>query len=108
MQLEVTDTHEPSLYTSIQALYGPRTLSLPQPGDERPPSGTWFFVYGGSSSVGQYAIQLAKLSGYKVATVASPHNFKLVKDLGADVVFDVSETIPFLPDSLTTVCPFLL
>lgn len=76
------------LYTSIQVLYGPRTLGLPQPGDRPPAPGTWFFVYGGSSSVGQYAIQLAKLSGYKVATVASPHNFGLVKGLGADVVFD--------------------
>ena len=74
-------------------MYGPKTLKLPQPGDEAPPVGTWFFIYGGSSSVGQYAIQLAKLSGYKVATVASPHNFELVKNFGADVVFDVSGSI---------------
>lgn len=87
--MEVANDRELSLYTSIQALYGPKTLGLPQPGDKAPPTGTWFFVYGGSSSVGQYAIQLAKLSGYKVATVASPHNFDLVKTFGADVVFDV-------------------
>ena len=42
-----------------------------------------------TASVGQYAIQLAHLSGYKVATVASPHNHGLVKELGADVIFDV-------------------
>ena len=86
---EGSDTFEFSLYTSVQVLYGPKTLGLPQPGGEAPPADAWFFIYGGSSSVGQYAIQLAKLSGYKVATVASPHNFKLVKDFGADVVFDV-------------------
>jgi len=48
------------------------------------------FVYGGSSSVGQYAIQLAKLSGYNVVTTASKRNHELVKSLGADLVFDVS------------------
>jgi NADPH:quinone reductase-like Zn-dependent oxidoreductase len=78
-----------SLYTSIQVLYGPKTLGIPQPGDKVLFADAWFFIYGGSSSVGQYAIQLAKLSGYKVATVASPHNFKLVKDFGAEIVFDV-------------------
>ena len=36
-----------------------------------------------------YAIQLAKLSGYKIATVASPRNHELLKSYGADVVFDV-------------------
>ena len=38
--------------------------------------------------MGQFAIQLAHLSGYKVVTVASPRNFALVKSLGADAVFD--------------------
>lgn len=82
-----------SLCTAIQVLYGPRALGLRQPGDETSADGTWLFIYGGSSSVGQYAIQLAKLSGYKVATVASPHNHELVKNLGADVVFDVGISI---------------
>lgn len=97
MLSKTAEIHESSLYTSIQALYGPKTLGLPQPGDKTPPAGAWFFVYGGSSSVGQYAIQLAKLSGYNVATVASPHNHQLVKNFGADVVFDVrgSSTSPF-------------
>ena len=82
-----------SLCTAIQVLYGPKALGLRQPGDEGPSNGTWLFIYGGSTSVGQYAIQLAKLSGYKVATVASSHNHELIKNLGADVVFDVSISI---------------
>lgn len=89
IHLKAADVRGSSLYTSVQALYGPKTLGLLQPGDTAPPADTWFFVYGGSSSVGQYAVQLAKLSGYRVATVASPHNFKLVQNFGADVVFDV-------------------
>lgn len=80
------------LYTSVIALYSPNNLKLPQPGDENPPApGTWLFVYGGSSSVGQYAIQLAKLSGYKVVTTASRRNHELVKSLGADLVFDYND-----------------
>jgi NADPH:quinone reductase-like Zn-dependent oxidoreductase len=43
-------------------------------------------VYSGSSSVGQYAIQLARLSGYRVVTTASPKNTALVMSLGADAV----------------------
>jgi len=80
------------LYTSVLAFYGPNNLRLPQPGDANPPApGTWLFVYGGSSSVGQYAIQLAKLSGYKVVTTASKRNHELVKSLGADLVFDYND-----------------
>ncbi|KAK0471381.1 dehydrogenase [Armillaria novae-zelandiae] len=45
-------------------------------------------VWGGASSVGQYTIQLAKLSGLTVIATASPKNFALVKSLGADAVFD--------------------
>jgi len=80
------------LYTSVIALYGPNSLQLPQPGDANPPvPGTWLFVYGGSSSVGHYAIQLAKLSGYKVITTASKHNHELLKRIGADLVFDYND-----------------
>lgn len=45
-------------------------------------------VWGGSSSVGSCAIQLAKASGYTVLTTASEKNNKYVRDLGADHVFD--------------------
>jgi NADPH:quinone reductase-like Zn-dependent oxidoreductase len=45
-------------------------------------------IYGGSTATGSLAIQFAKLSGCKVLTTCSPYNFKYVKSLGADVVFD--------------------
>ncbi|KAK3369532.1 chaperonin 10-like protein [Lasiosphaeria ovina] len=45
-------------------------------------------VYGGSSSVGLLAIQILKLLGHHVVTTCSPHNFQLVKQYGADAVFD--------------------
>jgi len=48
-------------------------------------------VWGGSSSVGSYAIQLGALSGLTVITTASPRNFDYVKNLGATYVFDHSD-----------------
>ncbi|KAI0080916.1 medium-chain dehydrogenase/reductase like protein [Panus rudis PR-1116 ss-1] len=46
-------------------------------------------VMSGSSSIGQYVIQLAKLSGFSpIITTCSPHNFELVKSLGATHVID--------------------
>ena len=81
-----------SLNTAFQALYGGKELGLAEHFDSAPPKGTektWVFIYGGSTGVGQFGIQLAKLSGYKVVTVASPRNHEFLKGLGADVVFDV-------------------
>jgi NADPH:quinone reductase-like Zn-dependent oxidoreductase len=49
-----------------------------------------YLVYGGSTAVGMFAVQLAKLAGYKVVATASPKNFDLVKSYGADEVVDVS------------------
>jgi NADPH:quinone reductase-like Zn-dependent oxidoreductase len=78
------------LNTAFQVLYGSRVLKLVQPFDQAAPvqGETWIFIYGGSTCVGLYAIQLAKLSGYKIVTVASPRNHELLKKYGADAVFD--------------------
>lgn len=47
-------------------------------------------IWGGSTSMGSCAIQLAVAAGYQVITTASPHNFDYVKALGANQVFDHS------------------
>ncbi|TFK34172.1 GroES-like protein [Crucibulum laeve] len=52
------------------------------------PLGRSILVWGGSSSLGQYAIQLARLANLYVISTASPKNFDLVKSCGADVVID--------------------
>ena len=44
-------------------------------------------VYGASSSVGAYVVQLAKLVGYFVVGIAGS-SAEYVKSLGADVVID--------------------
>jgi NADPH:quinone reductase-like Zn-dependent oxidoreductase len=50
--------------------------------------GEALLVWGGASSVGSNAIQLAVAAGYEVYTTASPKNFEYVKNLGATAVFD--------------------
>ncbi|KAF5597580.1 TOXD [Fusarium subglutinans] len=52
------------------------------------PKNEAIFIYAGSTSAGLYHIQLAKAAGYTVVTTASPRSSQLVKQYGADAVFD--------------------
>jgi NADPH:quinone reductase-like Zn-dependent oxidoreductase len=74
--------------TALQCLH--QTLELPSPFEARPTADPQrsILIWGGSSAVGQYAIQFAKLGGLRVLTTASSKNFDLVRGLGADEVFD--------------------
>ncbi|KAF8995852.1 chaperonin 10-like protein, partial [Cyathus striatus] len=53
-----------------------------------PPLGRSILIWGGSSSLGFYAIQLARLVNLHVITTASPKNFEAVKEHGAHSVID--------------------
>jgi NADPH:quinone reductase-like Zn-dependent oxidoreductase len=76
------------IVTVGQGLYQSLKLALPtEPIKENTP----ILIYGGSTATGTLAIQFAKLSGYKVLTTCSPHNFDLVTSLGADAVFDYKD-----------------
>ncbi|KAK2069888.1 hypothetical protein P8C59_004432 [Phyllachora maydis] len=74
------------------ALYSPAGLGLPPPwapGGAHAGRGRAVVVLGGASSVGQYAVQLARLSGFgRIVTSASPHHAELLRALGAHVVLD--------------------
>jgi NADPH:quinone reductase-like Zn-dependent oxidoreductase len=48
-------------------------------------------VWSGASAVGQYVVQLAKLSGYTVITTASEKNHAYLKSIGADAVFNYKD-----------------
>ncbi|KAK4163394.1 chaperonin 10-like protein [Cladorrhinum sp. PSN259] len=76
-----------------QGLY--QALKLPLPGSEeavslsnssaQPP----ILIYGGSTATGLLGIQYAALSGYRVATTCSPHNFPVIQRLVPSIkVFD--------------------
>ncbi|KAM0562187.1 hypothetical protein ACHAPJ_002632 [Fusarium lateritium] len=72
---------------------------------DRTKSDTTVLIWGGSSSVGQYAVQIAALSGFKIVTTCSPHSFDLVKSLGAHHVFDYKDSN--VVDSIKEVAPGL-
>jgi NADPH:quinone reductase-like Zn-dependent oxidoreductase len=74
--------------TAASGLFGAGQLGLRMPGATTPPTGETVVVWGGSTSVGLNAIQLAVVAGYDVVTTASPRNHALVTGLGASRAFD--------------------
>lgn len=84
-----------ALMAVVAAFYGPEGQALQAPwtpeGD-KVGHGKSIVILGGSSSVGQYAIQLARLSGFtNILTASSPSHFGLLKKIGATTVFDRNE-----------------
>lgn len=78
-----------AISTACAGLYRKDYLGLPLPAVEgAKPTGQTIVVWGGASSVGATAIQLAVASGLTVLTTASTANHGLVKSLGAHAVFD--------------------
>lgn len=77
-----------ALSTAACGLFQKDYLALHYPSAAPKPTGTTLLVWGGATSVGSNAIQLAVAAGYEVITTASPRNFDYVKQLGASQVFD--------------------
>lgn len=76
------------LSTAACGLFMKDQLALQHPSVPPKPTGKTVVIWGGSTSVGCNAIQLAKAAGYEVVTTASPRNFEYVKKLGAAYAFD--------------------
>ncbi|KAI1503130.1 zinc-binding dehydrogenase [Biscogniauxia marginata] len=75
--------------TAAQAMF--QRLKLPEPA--KPAKNPFpFLVNGGTSSVGQYAIQLGKLAGLFVVATGSKKNHDLLKFLGADATVDYNDS----------------
>lgn len=74
-------------------LFGTDGLGLATPSVKPPFSSNndSVFIYGGSTSVGSTAIQLAKASGVQVVTTASKRNHEHCQMLGADAVIDYTQ-----------------
>ena len=74
--------------TAACGLFERDQLALDYPTAHPKRNGKTVLVWGGSTSVGANAIQLAVAAGYDVITTASPKNFAFVKGLGASAAFD--------------------
>ncbi len=83
-----------ALSTAAAGLFEPDQLALPLPAADTSPNGEVVVVWGGSTSVGMNAIQLARgggggsAAGYAVLATASPRNAALLEQLGAEAVVD--------------------
>ncbi|KAJ7123110.1 chaperonin 10-like protein [Mycena epipterygia] len=78
--------------SACQCLYQEFNIAIPSDSTFHESDKESILIWSGASSVGQYAIQLAKLSGMKVISTAAPENHELIKSLGADEVFDHSDS----------------
>jgi len=76
------------LSTAACGLFEKDQLALNHPSANAQPTGKTLLIWGGSTSVGSNAIQLAVAAGYEVITTCSPRNFDYVKKLGASQAFD--------------------
>jgi NADPH:quinone reductase-like Zn-dependent oxidoreductase len=74
--------------TAACGLFQKDHLALEYPSENAKPTGETLLVWGGSTSVGSNAIQLAVAAGYQVITTASPANFGYVQGLGASYAFN--------------------
>ncbi|OJJ67242.1 hypothetical protein ASPBRDRAFT_136293, partial [Aspergillus brasiliensis CBS 101740] len=77
-----------AISTAAAGLYAKEILGLPLPTIKPSMTEKTILVWGGSSSVGTAAIQLAVASGIQVITTASTHNVEFVKSLGAVAAVD--------------------
>ncbi len=94
-----------ALSTAATGLFQEDHLALPLPTGDPTDREQTVLVWGGSTSVGSNAIQLARSAGYRVLATASPRNFDYVRSLGAEAAVDyhsraaVQEIIHALGDS---------
>ncbi|PVI04059.1 GroES-like protein [Periconia macrospinosa] len=83
---------------AVTALYSEEGHGIAPPwteGGRTVGKGKAIVIIGGASSVGRYAIQLARLSGYeRIISNASATNREFIEKLGAHVVLDRSESTP--------------
>jgi NADPH:quinone reductase-like Zn-dependent oxidoreductase len=77
--------------TASVGLHKEGYLGIDYPSVDAKPNGKVLVVYGGSSSVGAAAIQLAVNAGCRVIATSSPKNFDLCLECGASDVFDYKD-----------------
>jgi NADPH:quinone reductase-like Zn-dependent oxidoreductase len=77
-----------TLSTAATGLFQRDHLGLAMPSANPVDRSETVLVWGGSTSVGSNAVQLARNAGYRVVATASPHNFDYVRSLGAAEAVD--------------------
>ena len=84
-----------AVVTAFYAEEGHRMTPPWEEGGQNIGKGKSVVIIGGASSVGQYAIQMARLSGYeRIITNASSNNHEFLESIGAHVVLERSTSTP--------------
>ncbi|WVO15529.1 hypothetical protein L204_103188 [Cryptococcus depauperatus] len=99
LKLEEAATFGAGWVTAAQIIVQRQGKAFP-PADTKVSGHPWYIVYGASTSVGLFAVPLAKILGYRVLAVCSPHSFDLVKSYGADAVLDYHHHEKAIDDAL--------
>lgn len=81
-----------ALTTAASGLFDSDQLALALPTATPPERYETVLIFGGATSVGMNAIQLARNAGYDVVATASTRNFPQLHDLGAGVVVDYHDS----------------
>jgi NADPH:quinone reductase-like Zn-dependent oxidoreductase len=77
-----------AMSTAASGMFQQDQLALPLPTNDSRDRDETVLVWGGSTSVGSNAIQLARGAGYRVVATASPRNFDYLRSLGAAAAVD--------------------
>ncbi|TIA68499.1 hypothetical protein E3P89_03975 [Wallemia ichthyophaga] len=85
MSFQCASTLGMSLFTAIQALFLKSPLALD------PNHTKAVLIWGASTAIGMYAVQLAHISGIKIVATTSERNKDLISSLGAHIVFDYKD-----------------
>ncbi|KAF3936261.1 Zeta-crystallin [Dactylella cylindrospora] len=76
------------LMTAALGIWNGLNVAIPDPENLPPVSDEWILVLGGGGSVGGFATQVAKLSGYKVISTVSSRTVGVATSYGADETVD--------------------
>ncbi|KAM5344922.1 hypothetical protein ACJ41O_010784 [Fusarium nematophilum] len=101
LSLEEASTVPLAACTAFLSLFSKDCLSIPRSGDKKPS----VLIWGGSSSVGLYAVQIAGLYGLEVIATCSHQHHDLIKSYGAKAVFDYRD--PQVVDKIREATPGL-
>ncbi|KAM0350620.1 hypothetical protein ACHAPU_003106 [Fusarium lateritium] len=77
-----------ALLTAALCLLSGADLELPEETAETETKDEWIVILGGSGSVGQHAVQISKLCGYKVLASCSPSKQSVATRNGASATFN--------------------
>ncbi|KAG7292856.1 hypothetical protein NEMBOFW57_002901 [Staphylotrichum longicolle] len=88
LSVEETATVGAGLLTAGLCLLAGMGLTLPEDGTKAPEKDEWIVVLGGTGTVGQFAVQIAHVCGYKVLASCSPSKSAIAISNGAAATFN--------------------